>query len=196
MPLLPPGPVIFPEHLLRQPPAEEGAACWWVLHTRPRAEKTLARKCRERDLPFFLPLYRKRWVREGRHLASHLPLFPGYLFLHGDGAARAAALQTNLVAQALPVADQARLWADLSRVYRLVTSAAPLAPERCLPAGTPVEITGGPLAGLEGKVLRHGRRLRLVVEVRFLQQAVAAEIESWMIQPRSECPAPGRAGAS
>jgi transcriptional antiterminator RfaH len=46
-----------------------------------------------------------------------------------------------------------------------------------------VEIISGPFAGLEGKVLRRGKQLKLFVEVRFLQQGVSVEIESWMIQP-------------
>src|SRR5262249_24418768 len=60
-------------------------------------------------LSFFLPLYKKQWRNRGRLMASHMPLFPGYLFLHGDAQARMRALETNQVAQVLTVPDGAEL---------------------------------------------------------------------------------------
>ena len=51
--------------------------------------------------------------------------------------------------------------------------------------GQPVEIIAGPLSGVQGTLVRHGGQMRLVVEVNFLQQAVSAEVESWMVEPVS-----------
>ena len=154
-----------------------------MLHTRPRAEKALARKILAQRLPFFLPLYKKQWRSRGRLLSSHVPLFTSYLFLYGTGEARRQALETNLVANCLPVTEQERLRLDLFGVYRLMTSGTPLSPEDRLQPGMRVEIVKGPLAGLEGTILRKGSRLRFYVEVQLLQQAVSAEVEGWMIQP-------------
>jgi transcriptional antiterminator RfaH len=184
MPLLPLEPFVAPPTLLVDglPEALDGPR-WWVLHTRPRAEKTLARRCLRRQLAFFLPLHKRQWRSGGRLLCSHVPLFPSYLFLCGDSAGRLAALETNLVARCLPVEDQARLHADLARVYRLIVSDAPLTPEERLQPGDLVDIVAGPLAGLQGKVLRRGKQLKLLVEVEFLQRGVSAEIESWMLRP-------------
>ena len=47
-----------------------------------------------------------------------------------------------------------------------------------------IEITAGPLTGLEGKILRRGKQLKFFVEVQFLQRGVSVEIESWMFEPR------------
>jgi transcriptional antiterminator RfaH len=184
MPILPPEPFILPENLLEQPfPAVVGECCWWVLHTRPRAEKSLARRALDQGLPFFLPLYNRQWQSRGRLFSSHLPLFPGYLFVFGDYYARLESLRTNLVAQALPVIDQARLHEDLRRVYHLMVSGVPLSPEERLQPGDLVEVTAGPLIGIGGKVLRRGKKLKLFVEVHLLQQGVSVELESWMIRP-------------
>jgi transcriptional antiterminator RfaH len=191
MPLLPLEPFVFPEDLLEQPAAAspDGAAPWWVLHTRPRAEKSLARRLLRGTTPFFLPLCKRQWRHRGRLLCSYVPLFPGYVFLRADSQAVFKTLETNLVARVLPVPDQAQLHADLSRVYCLIASDAPLTPEDRLKPGALVEITSGPLAGLEGKVLRRGKQLKFIVEVHFLQSGVSVEIESWMIEPKSS-PAP------
>jgi transcriptional antiterminator RfaH len=192
MPLLPPETFLFPADLLDRPAAELNLpGHWWALHTRPRAEKVLARKFLSRGLAFYLPLHERRWRSRGRQLRSHLPLFPGYLFLHGDDAARLQALETNAIVNCLAVADQNRLHEDLTRIHRLVTSGEPLTPEAALVPGTRVEIVRGPFAGMEGTVLKQGRQLRFFVEVQFLQQGVSVEVEEWMIQP-----AEGKASAA
>jgi transcription antitermination factor NusG len=191
MPLLPPEPFVYPETLLSDdPPRDEDSSFrWWVLHTRPRAEKSLARQLLHDRTSFFLPVSHQRWRNKGRLLRSYPPLFPGYVFLRGADDARLSALKTNLVANILPVADQDQLQADLVRVRSLMESGAPLSPEEHPEPGTPVEITAGPLAGLEGKVLRRGRQFHFVIEVRLLQQGVSVEIESWMFRPVKPSPA-------
>lgn len=184
MPLLPLEPFLYPEDLLSQTTtAAADPPRWWVLHTRPRTEKCLARRFLARNLAFFLPLYQRQWRSRGRLLSSYVPLFPGYIFLHGDYQTRLAALETNRVARCLPVEDQDRLHAELARVYHLMAAGEPLAPEDRLQPGARVEIIHGPLAGLEGKVLRRGKQLRFFVEVQLLQRGVSVEIENWMIQP-------------
>ncbi|HXG11629.1 MAG TPA: transcription termination/antitermination NusG family protein [Gemmataceae bacterium] len=186
MPILPPEPFLFPDDLFADPGCRPtDTQRWLVLHTRPRAEKALARRFLARSLPFFLPLFAKRGRCRGRLFTSYLPLFPGYIFLLGDAETRLEALQTNLVAQCLPVGDQEQLHADLLRIHHLVTSGEPLVPEERLLPGTPVEIIDGPLKGLQGKIIRRGKRLTFVVEVNFLQRGASVEIDGWMIQPLS-----------
>ena len=160
------------------------------MHTRPRAEKSLARRFLARDLSFFLPLYQHQWRKGGRLFRAHMPLFPGYIFLRGDAEARLQALETNQVVRTLTVVDDARLRDDLARVYRMMQAGMLLSPEEQLQPGAAVEIVAGPLAGLNGKILRRGRQLRFFVEVHLLQRGVSIEIEGWMIRLLSgqRCP--------
>ena len=183
MPILPAEPNIFPDDLFCKAQAPPDALQrWWVLRTPPRAEKTLSRTCLSRGLPFFLPLCQRRTRSRGRTLTSHVPLFPGYLFLFADDEARVEALTTNLVVNCLPVSDQAELHADLSGIHRLMTAEMPVAQEERLSPGTLVEIVRGPLAGLQGKVIEQGKNLRFVVEVHFLQKGAWVKIEGWMLE--------------
>jgi transcription antitermination factor NusG len=184
MPVLPLEPFLFPGDLLDRPVTafEEGAR-WWVLHTRPRTEKALSRRLLSNSIPFFLPLCPRQWRSRGRLLCSHLPLFPSYVFLHGDPQARLAALQTKLVAHCLDVVDQDRMNTDLAAVYRMMTSGRPFTPEERLQPGMAVQITSGPLAGLEGTVIRRRNGLRFLVAVNFLHRGASVEIEEWMITP-------------
>jgi transcriptional antiterminator RfaH len=191
MPILPLEPFVFPEDLFSLSPDFAAASSrWWVLHTRPRTEKTLARHLLQHRLAFFLPLFRRERVSRGRMVASYLPLFPGYLFLLGDNQARVQALTTNTVVQTLPVDNQLELHQDLSRVYDLMASGAPMAPEERLLPGSWVEITAGPLTGLEGRIIRRGKRLKFFIEVHFLQRGASVEIDRWMIEPKHPQPPP------
>jgi transcriptional antiterminator RfaH len=192
MPLLPLEPFLYPDDVLQQPTAsEDDGGQWWVLHSRPRAEKTLARRLLEGNQPFFLPLYQRKWKSNGRAFQSWLPLFPGYVFMYGDSYGRLKALQTNLIANVLPVLDQEQLQSDLLRVHALIASGMPLLPEERLQPGMAVEITSGALAGLEGKVLRQGKGWKFFVEVKLLQCGVSVEIDASMIRPAEHVrPAP------
>jgi transcriptional antiterminator RfaH len=191
MPILPSEPCVFPDELLTSPDLQaEGPGRWWVLHTRPRAEKALAQRLRARRVSFFLPLYKDTWRTRGRSHTAYLPLFPSYLFLHGDHDARHAALATNTVVQVLSVVDQEQLLAELVHVHRLLSGEAVLTPETGLQPGALVEITAGPFEGLRGKVRHGGGKTKLVVEVTFLRQGVSLSVEPWMVRPvDDECPA-------
>jgi transcriptional antiterminator RfaH len=185
MPLLAQEPFVFPENLFRDAVgSEDGCSCWYVLQTRPRAEKSLARRLWDRRVSFFLPVYRRQWHNRGRLFRSYLPLFPGYVFLHGDSNARTAALTSNLVAGVLAATGQGELWADLSRVYRLIASGMNPCPGGRVAPGASVQITEGPLAGFEGKVLRRDKRFKFLVEVRLLQRSVSVQVEDWLCQAR------------
>ena len=184
MPILPAEPCVYPDDLLQTCetiPSAVGEQ-WWVLHSKPRAEKALARRLRSRFVSHFLPLYQHSWRQRGRNHTSFLPLFPGYVFLYGADDARHLAVESNLIVRALPVADQQQLLTDLSRVYRLLSGNLPLTPENGFRPGVQVEITTGPFEGIRGKLLRNDGKIKLVVEVRFLQQGVSLEVEPWMVR--------------
>jgi len=184
MPLLLPEPYLFPADLFDSAGFQpENAAFWCALHTKPRAEKCLARRLFSSGVTFFLPTYKRQWRSRGQVLRSYLPLFPGYVFVLGDAHAVREARAARLVANYLPVPDQQQLHADLKRIQCLIAAGTPLTPEPRLAPGMRVEITSGPLAGLTGRIIRRGAQQRFVVEVQFLHQGVVADIDGETIQP-------------
>jgi transcription antitermination factor NusG len=183
MPILPLETFLFPEELLSQPYPPSGDAEWWVLHTKPRAEKKLARTFLGRRLSFFLPLLNKRrWYNNSPKFESHLPMFPSYIFLYGTHDDRQEALMTNQIVQVLNVNDQLNLHSDLARVYQLITAGVPVTPEATLEPGMPVEIVDGPFTGMQGTYLSRANGCRLYIEVRFLHRGVSVEIDPSMIR--------------
>jgi transcription antitermination factor NusG len=184
MPLLALEPCGFPDNLLTEPDAlSDRPGNWMAVYTKSKGEKALARHLRGRGVFHYLPLARNTWKNKGRTFTSYLPLFPGYVFLHGDGDARVAALESNLISRVLEVSNQSRLLIDLRRVDRVLTSDAPVERADALIPGRAVEIIAGPFQGLQGTLIRYANQLRLVVAVTFLQQAISVEVEGWMVEP-------------
>lgn len=182
MPLAPAETTLFPERLLDDSPRDPSAR-WWVLHTRPRAEKTLARRLLGREVAFFLPTYEHRLTSGGKLRSSFPVLFPGYVFLYGGDEDRRLALETNHIVQTLAVPDQPGLLADLRRLRQLLETRQNLTPEERLAPGTPVRIVAGAMAGLSGVVVRRGRQLRFVVAISFLSAGASVDVEEWMLEP-------------
>jgi transcriptional antiterminator RfaH len=184
MPILPLEPAVYPECLFDDiPPLETSERRWWVLHTRPRQEKRLAQQLRDKEIPFFLPLVPHQLRIRTRDFCSHLPLFPGYVFLLGTRHERIAALSSGRVVHPLEVHDQARLWGDLRQVNRLIASGAPVTPEGHLVPGTPVEIRSGPLAGLRGTILQAVSGRRFLVRVDFIQRGASVLLDDvWLVK--------------
>jgi transcriptional antiterminator RfaH len=187
MPLLAAEPDVYPIELLESGfESLEPEGLWWVLHTKPRQEKALARQLLQHRLPFYLPTISRRLRLRGRHLTSHVPLFPSYLFLLASREQRVTALTSNRVVQTLVVTDQDKLWRDLRLIRQLISSGAPITPEDRLAPGSLVEITSGPLAGLKGKILRNASGHRFVVEVDFIQRGASVLIDEHVLMARAE----------
>ncbi|MFQ5731414.1 MAG: transcription termination/antitermination protein NusG [Planctomycetaceae bacterium] len=183
MPVLTKERAVLPDDLFESPRlADLKNSRWCVIHTRPRAEKTLARHLSVVGTPFFLPLFQRTRRRQRRTTTSWLPLFPGYLFVLADDSQRDWLFTTNLVANCLTVDDQLRLDDELQRVHELMESGEPLSPEDRLELGMAAEIIGGPLKGHRGTVIRRGSSLRFVLEVDFLQRGASVEVEGSLIR--------------
>jgi transcription antitermination factor NusG len=191
MPILPAEPALFPPDLFtegkeRHDPSRE----WFVLHVKPRQEKSLAREMYQRAIPFHLPLVKRRTVVRGRVLYSQIPLFPGYLFLLCDREEWLTALNTRRVVRPVKVPSQEELWHDLRQIYRLIASDAAVTPEQHLAPGTPVEILSGPLAGLRGVVTHTVSGRRLWVRVNFIEQGASVLLDDCTLAPVYEARPP------
>lgn len=161
-----------------------GAACarWWVVHTRSRNEKLVALALARQGVGHYLPLVHLRRTYATRQGQVSLPLFPSYLFLWGEADAREKAWQTKRVANILQVEDQERLTAELRQVQRALQSGEGVELYPSLRVGRRCRISGGSLKGLEGVVIRRGRRCRMYLAVKMLGQSAVIEIEAALLE--------------
>jgi transcription antitermination factor NusG len=152
---------------------------WYVAYTFPRHEKTVAEQLKIKSVESYLPLFEKlsRW--KDRMARVQLPLFPGYVFVRIPLRERIKVLESSGVLRLvgfnghptpLPEGEIESL-----RTYLAFRRAEPFP---YLTAGKRVAVQAGPLAGLEGLVVRRKGKMRIVVSIDSIQRSIALELEA------------------
>ena len=156
---------------------------WWIAHTKSRNEKALAHNLVQKDISYFLPMSWKVRRRRSRITRSLLPLFSGYLFFCCDNEnQRIELLRTNRVANLIEVKDQQKLLGELLEIEQALQSGAALVPHKYIKTGQHCRVTAGPLADLQGIVLKTKTVTRLILQIDILGQAASVEIDTDIIE--------------
>jgi len=155
---------------------------WWVAHTKSRNEKALAQDLIAKDICYFLPMHWRKSRRSGRVIKSFLPLFSSYLFFCGDERQRLELLRTNRVAGLIEVKDQKKLLDELQKIEQAIRTGLVISPHKYIRQGQLCRVLTGPLAGMEGVVLKGQTVTRLVLQVDMLGQAASVEIDRDIIE--------------
>jgi transcription antitermination factor NusG len=158
---------------------------WYAAYTRSRHEKSVADLLLRKEVETFLPLYStvRRW-KNGDHRVE-LPLFPGYAFVR-------IALQDRL--SVLKVPGVVRLVGfdgtpaaiddgDVESLQRALSCGVKAVPHPYLTVGRRVRITGGPLAGREGILVRRKGVTRVVVSIDLIQRSVLLDLNADLLEP-------------
>ena len=183
MPILAAEPCLYPADLLQLDRDRSEASEWWVLYTRPQCEKALVRKLAAQRVEHYCPLLKKRARSpSGTLRTSYLPLFPGYVFLHGEEQQRYQAMCSGFVLRCLPVAEPQQFHDQLCGVWRLLDSGSVVEPEGHLKAGTAVRVTSGPLKDLRGYVVRRHGEMRFVVQLELLLCGASVVLDNWELE--------------
>ena len=164
-------------------------ARWFVLWTRSHCEQLVHDQLATKGFRPFLPTI-EVWSRRAElRRRIRLPMFPGYLFLHdaldkhrdvevrkarglvgilGDGWDRRAAVPPR----------------DVEAIRRVVEARAPARPHPYLKEGQRVRIVRGPMADVEGILLRiKDSKGLLVISVELLNRSVAVEVDCTLTVP-------------
>ena len=158
------------------------AGTWWVAHTKPRFEKTLAWNLLHRGVGYFLPLVKRVRVSGGKKRHVLLPLFPSYLFFCGDDNDRYEAMTTNRLCRTLDVSDQEELVGELSAIEKALARRAALDLYPFAAVGRRCRVKAGPLRGLEGVVVRRDKRAHVVLQVSILGQGAAVDVDADLVE--------------
>lgn len=154
-------------------------SAWYAVYTRHQHEKTVGRVLASKGFEIFLPLYATahRWKDRTKQLS--LPLFPCYVFLRGDTRRRVDILGTpgvhNLVGsegRPAPITPS-----EVDAIRQMVENRMQVEPHPFLRCGDWIRVKSGPLAGIEGILVRKKNLFRLVVSVELLQKSVAVEVD-------------------
>jgi transcription antitermination factor NusG len=163
-----------------------GGLNWCALYTAARHEKRVAQHLESRGIEYFLPLYRtrRRWS-DGSKVVLDLPLFPGYLFVRMHRNERVRVLEVpGALSVVAGTGKEAAVLAD-SEVDALRTGLAErrAQPHPLLVAGQRGRIRSGPLAGMQGVIVRTKSNLRVVLTLELIMQSMAVEVGLEEIEP-------------
>ena len=160
---------------------------WFALQTRYRYEQRVASDLAAKGVENYLPLLHEVHDWKDRKKFLEVPAFGGYLFVRFEATQRnrVSVLETTGVVRLL--GNQGGLEAvpdsEIDSLRLSLKSGAPCARHPYLANGALVRIERGPLSGLEGRLVRTGNGLRLVVCVASVGQAVAVEVAREDVAP-------------
>jgi transcription antitermination factor NusG len=158
------------------------AKCWYALRTRCQHEKVVRLQLTRLNIENFLPTV-KRWSQwKDRTKELEFPLFSGYCFARFSLGERLPVLQASGVVEIVgsngpePIPESEinslRILTESHTHYRL---------EPCPKEGESVEVIQGPLKGVKGRLLLNAKSSRLFVNMTFIPQALAVEIDASMV---------------
>lgn len=158
---------------------------WYAAYANVRHEKQVALQLEGRSLDCFLPLYRsvRRW--KDRRKEIELPLFPGYLFVRMAPQDRLKVLGVPGVVHIVSFHGQ---WAplpdaEIETLRERLRMCGGVEPHPYLTVGARVRVRGGPLAGLEGILVRRKDKFRLVLSIELIMRSIAVEVDEADLEP-------------
>jgi len=175
---------------LAQRSTTAGARQWCAIWTNSHCEQLVCDQLLAKGFDPFLPRLNV-WSRRGgvRRIIS-VPMFPGYLFLrHGplDKANYVELCKTRGLARVLGDGwDRVAVVAerDIDGIQKVVKAQVPAASHPYLRSGQRVRILEGPLADVEGVLVRMKPNKGVVaLSVDLVQQSIAVEVDCTLVAP-------------
>jgi transcription antitermination factor NusG len=158
----------------------DSALQWFAAYTTPRHEKHVGEVLAERNIESFLPLYRtvRQW-KKSSPVTLELPLFPCYLFVRINRAARGAVLSLPGVVSIVGSPKEPWPLPQLEvEALRLGARLGKAEPHPYIRVGERVRIKSGLMAGVEGILVRKKNECRFVLTLEAIMRSVAVEVDA------------------
>lgn len=154
---------------------------WNVIYTAPRAEKRVYDRLLEENIEAYLPLYTTLRQWSDRKKKVEVPLFNSYIFVRVNPGEHYQVLQINGVVRFVYYMKKPAIirpkeimaikqFLNKSEGFRITVE-----------KGDRVEIAGGPLQGVYGKVIRIGKN-KLVLQIEELNLSLVAEVDRALVK--------------
>jgi transcriptional antiterminator NusG len=167
-------------------PIEKVETVWFAVRTRPRYEKKVCAELQEKGINSFLPLSSAMHQWSDRKRQVHVPLFPGYVFVHIAPVltSRISVLRTNGVLNfvgvrnmGVPIPDS-----EIEAVRTVIEERVIFEPYPYLKVGQRVCIRGGSLDGVSGVLAAVNGDQSLIISVNLIQRSIAMRIEGYRVE--------------
>ena len=160
---------------------------WYAAYTCANHEKRVREQLEQRSVESFLPVYEavRRW--KDRRMQLQLPLFPGYVFVRMALVDRLRVLQVPSVVRLVGFNGHLSALHDeeIEGLKKGLAGGVRAEPHPFLTVGRRVRLKSGPLAGMQGILLRRKGNFRVVISIDLIQRAVAVDAEAADVEPLS-----------
>ena len=159
---------------------------WFAIQTLSRHEKRVRDQLVRQNVEHFLPTTKRINQWTDRKKEVEIPLFAGYCFARMSWVDRLPILQSQGVVRFVGRAERPEAIPDeeIDSLRNLINNSAELVVGHpYLREGMLVEVIGGPLQGVKGRLVREARYPRLVVSISLIESAVAIEIDAANVAP-------------
>lgn len=157
---------------------------WHAVYTRHHHEKAVARALEAKGFTVFLPLYSapRRW--KDRVKVINLPLFSCYVFIQGGLERHLDVVTTaGIYGFVCSGGSPARIPPqEIDGIRRVVERSVKIEPHPFIRCGDWVRVKAGPLAGIEGILVRKKNFSRLVLSVEILGKSAAVEVDVSLVE--------------
>ena len=158
---------------------------WYAVYTRHQHEKTVFERFSRAGFDAFLPTYQvaRQWKDRIKQLS--LPLFPCYVFLRGGLDRRLDVLSTPGVHSLVSFSGRPAPIpkTQVEAIRRVIENHLPVEPHPFLRCGDWVRVTSGPLADIEGILVRRKSSFRLILSAELLGKSIAVEVDAFNVEP-------------
>jgi transcriptional antiterminator RfaH len=159
---------------------------WYAIYTKSRCEKKLVQRLTEKGIEAYVPLRKtiRQWSDRKKIVTE--PLINSYVFVNVSGVDYFEALNTYGASHYIWFAGKpATIPAKQIDLLKILTGSG--LDVECLqlniPAGTTVKVSAGPLAGLTGKLVNHGGKNKVVVQIDHLDKVMLLTISPSFLEP-------------
>jgi transcription antitermination factor NusG len=169
--------------------AGQNGASWYAVTTKSRQEKIVASMLKYLEVANFLPLINEERRWSDRKQMVTMPLFQGYVFVR---ITTSGELQLRVL-KVPGVVDFVRAGSgplsipdgEIEDVRAVLSHGVGCSPYPFLKAGDRVRVVRGPLAGIEGTLIRSGSQSKLVISVEMIQRSVSIDVALSSVEPVS-----------
>ena len=158
---------------------------WYAAYTASRHEKSVFTQLNGKQIEAFLPLCRtvRRWKNRSTSTLE-LPLFSGYLFVRIPWRSRVDVLSTPGVLSLVGPPGEPWPLPDFEiEALRAGLAERNAEPHPYLVMGKTVRINRGPLAGMEGVLLRNKNSVRVVLTIVEISRSFSVEVDACDLEP-------------
>jgi len=162
---------------------------WFVVTTKPRAEKQISKRLTEFRIAHFLPLQKQLRQWHDRKQWVELPLFNGYLFVHVEEQQRSRVFEVGGLLKFVSFNGQVAEVpeTEINRIQQLCAAEEPVSIHHgSLQEGDEVEIMAGQLTGLKGTMTEQGDKPKIRIAIPSLGCFASVEIDIHLVRKKAD----------